>query len=169
MEKRALVVALILALPLALYGIPYAYAASIVTTYAMDGPTVLANPGIEGVAYADCKSGDVATGGGLYNNIHTSGSSPILMASEPTVFDGVASHDYARSGQTPNSWSIAEQSRSSDTSNLAFGAYVVCMTPITVAGIGVPQFGSFYFAIALGAVLYFLMARRFAGRPTISA
>jgi len=41
--------------------------------------------------------------------------------------------------------------------------------PITVAGIGVPEFGSLYIAIALGAVLYFLLARRYSGRPTISA
>jgi hypothetical protein len=44
--------------------------------------------------------------------------------------------------------------------------YVVCQTPITVAGIGVPQFGSLYIAIALGAVVYFLLVRRYASPKT---
>jgi len=48
-------------------------------------------------------------------------------------------------------------------------AQVICQTPINVAGIGVPQFGSLYVAIALGAVLYFLLSKRFAGRPSLSA
>jgi hypothetical protein len=43
----------------------------------------------------------------------------------------------------------------------------VCQTPVTVAGVSVPEFGSLYVAIALGAVLYFLLARRFA--PTKAA
>jgi hypothetical protein len=48
------------------------------------------------------------------------------------------------------------------------GLEIICQTPVTVAGIGVPQFGSLYVAIALGAVAYFLMSRRFARTPTIS-
>jgi hypothetical protein len=46
---------------------------------------------------------------------------------------------------------------------------VVCQTPIAaVAGVSVPQFGSLYVAIALGAVAYFMLSRRFARTPTIS-
>jgi hypothetical protein len=48
-------------------------------------------------------------------------------------------------------------------------AEVICQTPLTVAGIGVPEFGSLYVAIALGAVVYFVMSRRLARRPTMSA
>jgi hypothetical protein len=47
-------------------------------------------------------------------------------------------------------------------------AFAICQTPITVAGIGVPEFGSFYVAIALGAVVYFMLSRRLARSPTIS-
>jgi hypothetical protein len=52
---------------------------------------------------------------------------------------------------------------------IAFTAGAVCQTPITVAGIGVPEFGSLYMAIALGAVAYFLMARRLARSPAVPA
>jgi hypothetical protein len=54
-------------------------------------------------------------------------------------------------------------------SGVSVDVWVVCQTPITVAGIGVPEFGSLYVAIALGAVVYFVMSRRLARRPTMSA
>ncbi len=44
-----------------------------------------------------------------------------------------------------------------------------CQTPITVGGIGVPEFSSLYVAIALGAVAYFMLSRHFTRRPMISA
>jgi hypothetical protein len=43
--------------------------------------------------------------------------------------------------------------------------YIICQSPITVAGVGVPEFGSLYVAIALGAVVYFMLSRRFGRRP----
>ena len=46
---------------------------------------------------------------------------------------------------------------------------MVCQTPVTVAGVGVPEFGSLYAAIALGAVAYFMLSRRLTRRPTLSA
>jgi hypothetical protein len=46
---------------------------------------------------------------------------------------------------------------------------IICQSAVTLpAGIGVPEFGSLYVAIALGAVVYFMMSRRFARRPTMS-
>jgi hypothetical protein len=45
--------------------------------------------------------------------------------------------------------------------------YAVCQMPIAVGGISVPEFGSLCVAIALGAVAYFMLSRRFARRPTI--
>jgi hypothetical protein len=42
--------------------------------------------------------------------------------------------------------------------------YTIFQSPITVAGIGCPSSASLYVAIALGAVAYFMMSRRFARR-----
>ena len=53
--------------------------------------------------------------------------------------------------------------------NIDVNAVAVCQTPIIVAGIGVPQFGSLYVAIALGALVYFMLSRRYVRRPTMSA
>jgi hypothetical protein len=66
--------------------------------------------------------------------------------------------------ETANAWVVEASGFSIDTT-----AQVTCQSPITVAGIGVPQFGSLYVAIALGVVVYFILSRRYAGRPTISA
>jgi hypothetical protein len=72
----------------------------------------------------------------------------------------------AQGGPPPNSWDVQVIDKVLDGS--AAGAQVVCQTPIVVAGIGVPQFGSLYVAIALGAVVYFMLSRRFARKPTTS-
>jgi hypothetical protein len=164
MERRALILALALTLPLAAYGIPYVYAGSVVTTYTVDGPEVTANPGQRAFTYADCRSGDVATGGGHFNIVDNIYSNPIVLFSGPEVFDGV-SHSFAHTGQTASSWRVDERGLSSDVLGIEFGAFVECMTPVTVAGIGVPQFSSLYVAIALGALVYFTLARRYSKRP----
>jgi hypothetical protein len=164
MEIRALILALSLTLPLAAYGIPYAYASSVVTTYTVLGPEVSASPGQHAFAYADCRTGDVATGGGHFNIVDNIYSNPIVLNSGPEVFDGF-SHSFANTGQTANSWRVDERGISSDVVGIEFGASVECMSPVTVAGIGVPQFGSLYVAIALGALVYLVLAKRHARRP----
>lgn len=149
MERRALVLALALTLPLALYGIPYTYAAVTSSAYVKSGVS-------NGAFQADvaCNSGDYATGGGASMNPGH------WVTSGPEVFDGVASYNFIYTG-IPNAWGAQSNDRSATV-------WVVCQTPISVAGIGVPQFGSLYVAVALGAIIYFMMARRFAGRPVIS-
>jgi len=154
MEKRAIFLALALALPLALYGIPYAYAATTSSTYEVRASNALNTNTVD----VHCNSGDYATGGG-----GRGGSGP-LQGAFPEKFDGTNYLDPG-TGQ-PNAWGAWVDSSSTGAQVLV---WVVCQTPIAVAGIGVPQFGSLYAAIALGAVLYFMMARRYARRPTISA
>jgi hypothetical protein len=73
----------------------------------------------------------------------------------------------AQGGPPPNSWDVQVVNQFALGSTA--GAQVVCQTPIVVAGIGVPEFGSLYMAIALGALVYFMLSRQFTRRPTISA
>jgi hypothetical protein len=150
MERRALVVALALALPLMLYGVPYAYAVTTSSSYQVKtDASIPANS--YGEVVATCNTGDYATGGGFVslNPYHV-----IIYQSIP------------QGGPPPNSWDVQVINEFALSSNV--DAYVVCQTPITVAGIGVPQFGSFYIAIALGAVVYFMLSRRYARRPGVS-
>jgi hypothetical protein len=74
----------------------------------------------------------------------------------------------SNTGDNPNGWIIVVHNLSG-SATFTDKAEIICQSPVTVAGIGVPQFGSLYVAIALGAVVYFMLARRFARRPTISA
>jgi hypothetical protein len=141
-ERRALLLALALMVPLALYGIPYAYASVTSSSY------ISTSVGTSQPLYAHCNAGDYATGGGGY----VAG----LYLSVPQVFDGVA-YSSSDSG-VPNAWAVA------GTTGASAKVWVVCQTPITVAGIGVPEFGSLYAAIALGAVVCFVLARQYGGR-----
>jgi hypothetical protein len=152
MERRALVLTLALTLPLTLYGIPYAYAATTSSTYILHTfGTTSAN--------VHCNSGDYATGGGASGTSGVLGSA--IFASAPQLWNGVT-YIGITTGQ-PNAWvGVA-------ASGVSVDVWVVCQTPITVAGIGVPEFGSLYAAIALGAVLYFMMARRYARRSPVLA
>jgi hypothetical protein len=156
MERRALVVALALTLPLALYGVPYAYATITSSSYVNNNSSTT-NDTTGGVR-ANCNSGDYATGGGYMVNDASVG----VLTSEPTV----GGH-FPNPGQTPDSHTMSYFNGKGVT--FTAYAFVICQTPITVAGIGVPQFGSLYFAIALGAVAYFMLSRRFGRRPTLSA
>jgi hypothetical protein len=162
MERRAALLALALTLPLALYGIPYAYASatsdhvvrSTLTVTSLNSATVIVN----------CPSIDYAVSGGYTpagfalskDNVE---ELPDIIANYPTL-GGVQTI----TGQTPDGWGFwgANGSGFDYTATV----WVVCQTPLTVAGIGVPQFGSLYFAIVLGAVAYFLLSRRFARSPT---
>jgi len=150
MKTRALVLALALTFPLALYGIPYAYAATTSSTYTVDGPTSTITPGSHQALYADCNQGDYVTGGGYSGGLTTN---IVVSISQPDRGVG---------------WGI-EVYNTGSTFNIDANAVAVCQTPITVAGIGVPEFGSLYVAIALGALLYFALSRKFSRGPTMSA
>jgi len=159
MEKRAIVLTLALTLPLALYAIPYAYAAQTTSDY-VTGANVVANyaPTFEQVTtdFAYCNPGDYAVGGG-YTITDTTLA---VTASFPTNSVGF--------GYPATAWGVTVVNPSL-TAQQFFVISVTCQTPVTVAGLGVPQFGSLYVAIALGAVLYFVLARHFARRPMVAS
>jgi hypothetical protein len=160
-EKRSLVLALALTLPLALYGIPYAAASTFSSTYVVTATNTVA-VGSQIDQSVHCNSGDYATGGGV--NPQEGGA--VVSRSYPLFFDG-ASYNLVGANQ-PNAWTGEVVSIAGTQDAFGIQTYVVCQTPITVAGIGVPEFGSLYVAIALGAVLYFMLSRRFTRRPAIS-
>jgi len=154
MERRALVLALALTLPLFLYGVPYAYASTTSSTYAVVQAVSL-QPQTGTFAEALCNPGDYVTGGGY---AATSASPDLKVRSSYAYFP-----DH---GPNPTIWFVDVFNSSPTATEVAF-VQAVCQSPITVAGIGVPEFGSLYVAIALGAVLYFLLSKRFTRRPTI--
>jgi hypothetical protein len=168
MEMRALVLGLALTLPLALYGIPYAYAATTSSSYVVESDSshsTTVQPLTTGNNAVLCNPGDYATGA-LYMLWGFQGSPGVIAAihgtNDPTgnTFVGIGTpHGVVVSVYNPNS---------NFGYTVKFTAGAICQTPITVAGIGVPEFGSLYVAIALGAVLYFLLSKRFTRRPTIS-
>jgi hypothetical protein len=171
MERRAFVVALALTLPLVLYGIPLAYAASS-SSYVVRVQTFVPDPSTSSTLYshatARCNGLDYATGGGVTAGGYPPGgyqpdpnqqvlrSSPAVTANEP------------QTGDQPNSWVGSIFISGSWHFGMVWEVYVVCQTPIAVGGIGVPEFGSLYVAIALGAVVYFMLSRRLARRPSTS-
>lgn len=155
MERRALVVALALTLPLALYGIPFAYAATNTSTYQITSPVVAIVSGETIGATALCNPGDVATGGG-FADLGGIGLSFGLF---------VGTDRNSNPSSNPVAWEViaTDNTRSADT----FVSYAECQTPITVAGVSVPEFGQLYLAIALGALVYLIVARRYASTPRI--
>jgi hypothetical protein len=159
MERRALVLALALTLPLALYGIPYAYAVTMSSTYV--ATKTIDVPPAGAADHVECKPGDYATGVGGYDHLGdgllvVTNITPAGPPDWTNVFSG-----------SPAGFSFSVTNHGPYTNSVDF--YAICQTPITVAGVGVPEFGSLYVAIALGAVVYFMLSRRFARRPTISA
>ena len=162
MRQKTLTVVLVL--PLLLYGVPYAYAAITSSTYVVEGGSS-GGPKASVSGSVQCAAGDYATGGGAQVNPQTSARA-FVVASKPQFFDGTSFHDIP-TGQ-PNAWAgTVKTATGTATDPLEVDVWVVCQTPIPVpAGIGVPEFGSLYVAIALGAVVYFLLSRRQAGRPT---
>jgi hypothetical protein len=152
MEKRAIVLALLLTLPLVLYGVPYAYAATTSSTYAVV-QAFSVPPSMGTFAQADCNPGDYIAGGGY---IFTGGFQPDLKVEGSHA--AIPDH-----GPNPTLWQLDVFNSSPTTTEGGF-VQAICQSPITVAGIGVPEFGSLYVAIALGAVIYFVLARQHAGK-----
>jgi len=160
MERRAIVLALALALPLALYGIPYAYASTASSDYVVENNPTSVPPGASISSLYCSNPGDYAISWGVNlqsSGVHSEGAWP--------AFGGQKGG--ATAGQTPDGWWFGWHNDAPFSQNGY--EWLVCQTPIKVAGIGVPQFESLYIAIALGAVAYFLLSRRFAGRSATSA
>lgn len=139
-NKLAIVAIAILAVPLALYFVPYSFAATsstylVTTTFSVSGPGT-------GDGTASCNSGDYATGGG-YGQIGAASSVEDFLPT-PSV-----------SGDEPTGYYL----QVSTTGTFSFSVWAICQTPIAVAGIGVPEFGQLYIAIALGALVFYLMGR----------
>jgi hypothetical protein len=157
MERPALVMALALTLPLAIYGVPYAYATVSSATYTVGNFFTVPAHSTANLYDSVCNSGDYVTGGGV-NAAVGNGNEQVLGS--------IATRGDNPTASPPDRWTGIASNPSGISDEVFVGA--VCQTPITVAGVGVPEFGSLYVVIALGAVVYFMLSRRFARRPTIS-
>jgi len=153
MERRALVLALALTLPLALFGVPYAYAATTQSTYVVLVGDNIASHSTVGELVRCLSPSDSTQHFALFL------SSPFTMTVVGSFLTNSGGAE-ASTGEVPNGWVVTLHNP--ETSPQAVGVQIVCQSPITVAGIGVPEFGSLYVAIAIGAVAYFLLARRYA-------
>lgn len=152
MKIHALLLALVLTLPLLLYGVPYAYASTTSSTYEVYNLGTLTTLNTPTTFTANCNPADYATGGGF-----SVGEGVIVLDSKPST------------QVNPTGWSILVILSPSANGFQSANVFVVCQSPITVAGVGVPEFGSLYIAIALGAMIYFLFARRYRSTKAVSA
>ncbi len=163
MDKRSLAASLALTLPLLLYGIPYAYAVAASagqTTVVFSDQTIAATDSVPYSLFAHCPAGDYATGGGAGTDVDSNQLAPTF--SGPAIGSSV---DFG-SG-TPDGWHASFNFNPALFVGGVVEVFAVCQTPITVAGIGVPEFGSLYVAIALGTAVYFLLSRRSARKPAL--
>jgi len=138
MNRNQKIFILTLAIPLVLYGAPYAYAATVSSSYVVSNTLWVITPATYSLT-ATCNTGDYATGGGAEFPVSTGN----IIYSLPV---GTA---------PPTGWAATAYYPGSGEPSVALIVKVVCQTPITVAGIGVPEFGSLYAAIAIAAIAYF--------------
>jgi len=152
--------ALALTLPLALYGIPYAYAATTQSTYiVLKEVSLLSGPGV--LTFTDVQCLNPSDFTLHYTAISTDRGS--VVGAEWLDSTG----NIALTANNPNGWRI--WANNPTAGRIPMNEEIACQSPITVAGIGVPEFGSLYVAIALGAVVYFMLSRRLARGSTLSA
>jgi hypothetical protein len=164
MERRALVVALALTLPLVTYGIPYAYAVSTQSTYIAESDFLNVAAGGYHTFIAQCSNPSDYTQ--KFAIREGSDNFPSFPNVNGVLLNSVGNH-LPSPGDVPNGWQVTVQNTYSTAVQMQLE--IICQSAVTLpAGIGVPEFGSFYVAIALGAVVYFMMSRRFARRPTMS-
>jgi hypothetical protein len=168
-RNQRMILVLALVVPLLSYGVPYAYATITSSAYTVKVQgTVFAGSFSDLSFVASCNSGDYATGGGVLTGTSTSSSVSVdtsmhIQASTPAKGDKPA-----QPNDRPDGWYGVVFN--SDSSDHQFELFAVCQTPVTVAGIAVPEFSSLYVAIALAALVYFMLARHFTRRPsTVSA
>jgi len=114
-------------------------------------------------AYVHCSGADYATGGA----VSPQEGGAVVRGSYPVLFSG-GSYSAISSGR-PNAWFWEVASTVAPQDDFCNTTYVVCQTPFAVAGVTVPEFGSLYAAIALGAGVHFMLARHHTSRPAVSA
>jgi hypothetical protein len=152
-RRAEAVLALVLVVPLALYFVPYAYAAQTTATYAVDQVCTIPNDSSLHACDALCTSGDNATGGGFVlpagGGLELFAANAVLGGGKPIGYEAVV---------RPTAFNFPR----------VLTSEAFCQTPIAVAGIGVPEFGSLYTAIALGAVVFFLLSRYMSGKKPLS-
>ncbi len=156
--KAGTLALLALTAPLVLFSGGYAYAAITTSSYMVHNFVTIANDSTVHEVDAVCNSGDYALGGGT--NTAVGNLNEVVLGSIPTLGAG-----HSITG-TPDRWTalVRNSGAASDEIDVA----VVCQTPVTVAGITVPEFGSLYAAFALAAAVYFglsLLRRRTTQRP----
>ena len=143
MKKDLKILVLLLAIPLLLFGTGYAYAQQTTSSYltylSVDVPAGQSSGAVD----VYCDTGDFATGGASAKEgeMILNGESPLPQAL----------------GATPWGWRADAVNPTEDPLQLT--VYVVCMSPITIAGIGVPEFGSIYILMIIGAAVYLVLTK----------
>ncbi len=145
MRKARTLALLALVAPLLLFSGGYAYAAVTTSSYMVHNFVTIPNDSTIHEVDAVCNSGDYAVGGGT--NTAVGNLNEVVLGAIPTFG---ASHSISG---TPDRWTAIVRNSGAVSDELDVA--VVCQTPVTVAGITVPEFGSLYAAIALAAVVYF--------------
>jgi len=143
-----------LTLPLVFYGIPYASAAVAQTTYIVKHSVVLPEAVTSKNEDLQCSSPSDSASHFL---IDPPGDLSGIQVTRIIVLDGDG--NVAPTGDNPNGYRFGLQKCFGP--ELSLFLYIFCETPITTAGISVPEFGSLYLAIALGAIVYFFLARHY--------
>jgi hypothetical protein len=155
-ERNEKVLVLLLGVPLLIYFVPYSYAATTSSSYVIEnqypGTSVPAHQ--SGINVALCNTGDYATGSLYFIQSFDENAPPTVLAIHGA---NDASGGYITGGTPHGIYVDVWNPSSSGTINFWAGA--ICQTPIAVAGVGVPEFGSLYSAIALAAILYFALSR----------
>jgi hypothetical protein len=151
MKKKTLALIIVLVVPLALYFIPYAYAATTIqNTYAENSAPQNLASGAGSSFVVQCASTSDFT-------LHYIDSHPGLVKTVHVISLNSARNPI-NNGETPNGWDIGLVNI--DAGPITESVTIFCQTPITtVAGIGIPEFGQLYIAIALGALVFYLMGR----------
>jgi hypothetical protein len=142
------IVLIALSIPVALFGVGYASAQQFATDYVRVN-SVPMKVSQTTIASVSCDPGDLPTGGEY--QIHEGGA--VAGVGEANVFVV-----YGSPLGAPNTWTVvAFDHWQRDT--LILEVYLYCMSPITVAGIGMPEFGSIYIVIILAAAFYSVLTR----------
>jgi hypothetical protein len=143
MKKDLKILVLVLLVPLMVFGTGYAYAQQTISSYINYSSVDVPAGQSSGAVIAYCNAGDFATGGSSAKEAGL-------------IMDGSAPFPIAL-GATPQGWTASGVNPTG--APLQLTVYAVCMSPITLAGIGVPEFGSMYMAIILAAAVYFALTR----------
>ncbi len=155
MKKRVVALALALRLPLALYGVPYTYALTTQSTYGVRTSLAIGS-GVTSEVKIRCLSFSDSTE-------HYSVSAPQFRVDLVELLTSTGT--FGSTSDTPNGWDLF---LTNTAGSATVDVFIICESPITVAGIGVPEFGSLYTAVALGAILFFFLSRYMSAKKPIS-